>query len=125
MCNSKTSKNLSSVQRWKNVISSNLSISERKIQQMVDFVKYPVITEKTYRSLIQKRQFTFDIDHRLNKPQIKALFESLFNVHVMSVNTHLPPRKKLRVGVAQGFRPVYKRAIVTLKQGESLNFLNF
>lgn len=91
-------------------------------QTMIDLVKYPVITEKTYLSLYKNRQYTFDIDKRLTKTQIKKLFSSLFNVSVIAVNTHIPPRKQIRVGVAQGFRPTYKRAIITLKEGDSINY---
>lgn len=91
-------------------------------QTMIDLVKYPVITEKTYLSLYKNRQYTFDIDKRLTKTQIKKLFSSLFNVNVIAVNTHIPPRKQIRVGVAQGFRPTYKRAIITLKEGDSINY---
>jgi large subunit ribosomal protein L23 len=89
---------------------------------MIDLVKYPVITEKTYVSLYKNRQYTFDVDKRLTKPQIKKLFENLFNINVVAINTHIPPRKKLRVGMAQGYRPTYKRAIITLKEGQSINF---
>ena len=116
-------KQMKSVERWEKLISTKLGTPEKVINQMIDFVKYPVITEKTYGGLIKKRQFTFDIDKRLTKPQIKSLFENLFKVNVMSVNTLIPPRKKLRVGIAQGFRPLYKRAIITLKEDQSLNFL--
>jgi len=91
-------------------------------QTMIDLVKYPVITEKTYLSLYKNRQYTFDIDKRLTKTQIKKLFSNLFKVTVIAVNTHIPPRKQIRVGVAQGFRPTYKRAIITLKQGDSINY---
>ncbi len=88
----------------------------------IDLVKYPVITEKTYISLYKHRQYTFDVDKRLTKPQIKKLFENLFNVQILAVNTHIPPRKRLRVGMAQGYKPTYKRAIITLKEGQSINF---
>lgn len=92
------------------------------ITNTIDLVKYPVITEKTYIALFKNRQYTFDVDVRLNKTQIKKLFESLFNVDVIGINTHIPPRKKIRVGIAQGFRPRYKRAIITLKEGQSINY---
>jgi large subunit ribosomal protein L23 len=91
-------------------------------QSMIDLVKYPVITEKTYLSLYKNRQYTFDIDKRLTKVQIKKLFSTLFNITVIAVNTHIPPRKKIRVGMAQGFRPTFKRAIITLKEGDSINY---
>nr|NP_958368.1 ribosomal protein L23 [Chlamydomonas reinhardtii]Q8HTL3.1 RecName: Full=Large ribosomal subunit protein uL23c; AltName: Full=50S ribosomal protein L23, chloroplastic [Chlamydomonas reinhardtii]AAN60081.1 ribosomal protein L23 [Chlamydomonas reinhardtii]ACJ50101.1 ribosomal protein L23 [Chlamydomonas reinhardtii]ASF83407.1 ribosomal protein L23 [Chlamydomonas reinhardtii]ASF83475.1 ribosomal protein L23 [Chlamydomonas reinhardtii]ASF83539.1 ribosomal protein L23 [Chlamydomonas reinhardtii] len=89
---------------------------------MLDLVKYPVITQKTYIALFKDRQYTFDVDLRLTKPQIKKVFETLFNVDVISVNTHIPPRQKIRVGLAQGYRPRYKRAIITLKEGQSINY---
>ena len=92
------------------------------LNSLIDLVKYPVITEKTYLALYQNRQYTFDVDKRLNKTQIQKLFESLFNVNVIAVNTHIPPRRRVRVGMAQGYRPSYKRAIITLKEGQSINY---
>ena len=88
----------------------------------IDLVKYPVITEKTYIALFRNRQYTFDVDVRLNKTQIKKLFENLFNIDVIGINTHIPPRKQLRVGFAQGYKPRYKRAIITIKEGQSINY---
>lgn len=102
--------------KWIGFLELNNTLS------MVDLIKYPVITEKTYLSLYKNRQYTFDIDKRLTKTQIKKLFSSLFKVNVIAVNTHIPPRKQIRVGTAQGFRPTYKRAIITLKEGDSINY---
>ncbi len=92
------------------------------IHNTIDLVKYPVITEKTFIALFKNRQYTFDVDVRLNKTQIKKLFQSLFNVEVIGINTHIPPRKKIRVGMAHGYKPRYKRAIITLKEGQSINY---
>jgi len=86
---------------------------------MIDLVKYPVFTEKSVR-VIENNQYTFDVDLRLSKPQIKKLIEELFSVIVISVNTHRPPRKKKRLGVSQGFKRSYKRVIVTIKSGQSI-----
>lgn len=97
-------------------------LNSKAIVSMIDLVKYPVITEKSYIALYKNTQYTFDIDKRLTKTQIKKLFFSLFNVNVIAVNTHIPPRKKIRVGMAQGFKPTYKRAIITLQKGESINY---
>lgn len=102
--------------KWEELIGST------RFPTMVDLVKCPVITEKTYFALALENKYTFDVDKRLTKPQIKKLFESLFNVNVVSINTHIPPRKKIRVGMAQGYRPFYKKAILTLKKGQSINF---
>jgi large subunit ribosomal protein L23 len=99
-----------------------MTTQQNFITNTIDLVKYPVITEKTYIALFKNRQYTFDVDVRLNKTQIKKLFENLFNVNVIGINTHIPPRKKIRVGIAQGFRPRYKRAIITLKEGQSINY---
>lgn len=99
---------------------SNMSI--QSIYFNIDLVKYPVITEKTYLSLYKNSQYTFDVDKRLTKTQIKKLFTSLFSVEVIDVNTHIPPRQRLRVGMSQGYRPSFKRAIITLKKGQSINY---
>ena len=106
-------------QNWQSILTGSEAAA---VNKMVDLVKYPVITQKTYIALFRNRQYTFDVDLRLTKPQIKKLFETLFNVNVVSVNTHIPPRQKIRVGFAQGFRPRYKRAIITLKDGQSINY---
>ncbi len=96
------------------------------LKNMIDLIKYPVLTEKTSVILTKNRQYTFDVDKRLTKTQIKNLFEKLFQINVISVNTHIPPRKTVRVGLAKGYRPSYKRAIITLKENQTLNYnLNF
>jgi large subunit ribosomal protein L23 len=104
---------------WENLLSKS---TLKNFDKIVDLVKYPIITQKTYIALFKNCQYTFDVDLRLTKPQIKNLFETLFNVNVISVNTHIPPRQKIRVGFAEGFRPQYKRAIITLKKGEFIDF---
>ena len=91
-------------------------------KMMFNLVKYPILTEKSYRALFKHKQYTFDVDLRLTKPQIKKLFKNLFDVNVIAINTHRPPRKKVRVGMAQGYRPQYKRVILTLKEGQSIKF---
>lgn len=89
---------------------------------MIDLVKYPVLTEKSAR-LIENNQYTFDVDLRLSKPQIKKLIEELFKVAVICVNTHRPPRKKKRVGLSEGFKTSYKRVIVTVKKNHAIKIL--
>jgi len=85
---------------------------------MLDLVKYPVIrTEKATR-LIENNQFTFDVDVRLTKPQIKKLIEEFFDIKVLAVNTHRPPRKLKRQGL--GSRPSFKRVIITVNSNVSL-----
>nr|YP_009184722.1 ribosomal protein L23 [Oogamochlamys gigantea]ALO62805.1 ribosomal protein L23 [Oogamochlamys gigantea] len=105
---------------WKNLIvgsKKNFSLNAK-----VDLIKYPVFTVKTLINLFKRNEFTFDVDPRLSKPQIKKLFENLFNIKILTINTHIPPRKKLRVGFTQGYRPRYKRVIITLKKNQFLNY---
>jgi large subunit ribosomal protein L23 len=89
---------------------------------MIDLVKYPVLTEKATR-LLDANQYTFDVDLKANKTTLKALIENYFNVKVVSINTHRPPRKKRRIGRSQGYRTQYKRVIITLKEGDSIQLL--
>ena len=86
---------------------------------MIDLIKYPVITEKSYR-FIEKNQYTFDVDAKLTKPQIRKLFEALFEVKVLSVNSHLLPTSKKRLGLNQGTKARYKRVIITIKADQTL-----
>lgn len=89
---------------------------------MIELVKHPIFTEKSVR-LIEANQYTFDVDLKITKPQIKKLIKELFQVDVISVNTHRPPRKKKRLGLNQGYKASRKRVIITLKAGQSLNLL--
>ena len=89
---------------------------------MIELVKHPVFTEKSVR-LIADNQYTFDVDLKLTKPEIKRVIKEMFRVDVLRVNTHRPPRKKRRLGIAAGFKSSKKRAIVTIKAGQSLPLL--
>ena len=82
---------------------------------MIELVKCPVVTEKSVR-LLEKNQYTFDVDLKLTKPQIKQLIEELFQVKVMAVNTHRPPKKKR----GRGYTAARKRAIITVKSNQSI-----
>lgn len=86
---------------------------------MIDLIKYPILTEKSVR-LMDSNQYTFDMEKRLTKTQIKQVIKEVFNVSVVAVNTHLPPRKKRRVGTQQGMKAASKRVIITLKPGEKI-----
>lgn len=88
-------------------------------RNLADLVRRPIVTEKA-TILLENNQYTFEVDPRATKPDIKAAIEDLFQVHVVSVNTQNPPRKKRRVGRFIGHRPQYKRAVVTLAPGDSI-----
>jgi large subunit ribosomal protein L23 len=82
-------------------------------------VRRPLITEKAVIHL-ESNKYVFEVDPRANKPDIKAAIELLFDVKVTAVNTQTPPRKRRRMGRFMGFRPQYKRAIITLAEGNSI-----
>lgn len=88
-------------------------------RNMADLIFRPIITEKATR-LLEDNQYTFEVDPRATKPQIKAAIESLFEVKVLDISTMKPPRKKKRVGRFAGTRAQVKRAIVKLKEGDSI-----
>jgi large subunit ribosomal protein L23 len=86
---------------------------------MIDLIKCPVLTEKS-AILLENNQYTFDVDLRLTKTKIKELIEDVFDVKVLSVNTHRSPRKKRRLGQYQGYKPRNKRVIITLRPEDSI-----
>jgi large subunit ribosomal protein L23 len=88
-------------------------------RDLADLILQPIVTEKA-TFLMEENKYVFEVAPKATKPEIKAAIESLFDVKVAKVNTMNPPRKKRRVGRFLGFKPQYKKAIVTLKEGDSL-----
>ncbi|CBN55359.1 MULTISPECIES: 50S ribosomal protein L23 [Kamptonema] len=99
-------------------------MSEFNPRDLADVLHKPILTEKATR-MMELNQFTFDVAPKATKPIIKAAVEQMFNVKVIGMNTQNPPRKKRRVGKFQGFKPRYKRAVVTLADGEPLRKILF
>jgi len=85
-------------------------------------LKRPIVTEKSTRLVVEENKYTFQVDKRATKPQIKQAVESLFGVHVMSVKTVNVPGQTRRAGRAR--KPVklpgFKKAIVEIKKGEKI-----
>jgi large subunit ribosomal protein L23 len=81
-----------------------------------DVILAPVVSEKSY-GLIDDGKYTFVVDPRSNKTEIKLAIEKIFGVKVASVNTQNRTGKKQRTQFAIGKRKDTKRAIVTLKSG--------
>jgi large subunit ribosomal protein L23 len=86
---------------------------------LADMVLCPIVTEKA-TLLLEDNKYVFDVVPKATKPEIKAAIESLFDVKVTGVNTLMPPRRKRRVGRFIGYKPQYKRAIVTLAPEDSI-----
>jgi large subunit ribosomal protein L23 len=79
-----------------------------------------VITEKATNGS-QYNQVTFRVHREATKPQIRAAVETLFNVEVTAVNTHNREGKMKRVRGRPGYRSDVKFAIVTLKEGNTID----
>jgi large subunit ribosomal protein L23 len=85
-----------------------------------DVVKRPLVTEKSERNRADARQFAFEIHRDATKIQVKQAVEKLFNVHVLAVRTAVIRGKNKRVGRSRARRPNWKKAFVTLKEGETI-----
>ena len=85
-----------------------------------DVVKRPLVTEKSERNRADARQFAFEIHRDATKIQVKQAVEKLFNVHVLAVRTAVIRGKNKRVGRSIGQRASWKKAIITLKEGEKI-----
>ena len=93
-------------------------------RDLADLVIKPIITEKA-TLLLEQNKYVFDVLLKATKPEIKAAIESLFDVKVVKVNTLRLPRKKRRVGKFIGYKPQYKRTVVTLSEGDSIKDILF
>jgi large subunit ribosomal protein L23 len=85
-----------------------------------DILVKPVVSEKSY-SLMDMGKYTFEVDPRSNKTEIKIAVEKVFGVKVASVNTINRQGKTRRTRYGMGKRKDVKRAIVTLVAGESID----
>ncbi|HEY8454273.1 MAG TPA: 50S ribosomal protein L23 [Actinopolymorphaceae bacterium] len=85
-----------------------------------DVLIAPVISEKSY-GLLDQNKYTFLVDPRANKTEIKIAVEKVFNVKVTDVNTLNRPGKRRRTRYGWGQRPRTKRAIVTVADGERID----
>jgi large subunit ribosomal protein L23 len=79
----------------------------------------PVVSEKSYEQITQNK-YTFKVHPDAHKTQIRQAVEELFDVHVVNVNILKVQPKPKRRGVYKGIRPGWKKAVVQLKQGDSI-----
>lgn len=84
-----------------------------------DVILRPIITEASTDAM-ELNKYTFEVDRRANKIQIRRAVEEIFKVHVVKVNTSWVRGKTKRRGMNVGRTPDRKKAIVTLAPGESI-----
>jgi large subunit ribosomal protein L23 len=85
-----------------------------------DVLLAPVISEKSY-ALLDENKYTFEVHPDANKTQIKIAVKQIFNVDVVDVNTLNRQGKRKRTRFGYGRRKAVKRAIVTVKDGQSID----
>ena len=79
----------------------------------------PVVSEKSY-SLIEANKYSFKVHPDAHKTQVRQAVEELFDVHVERVNIVKVPSKPKRRGLFKGTRQGWKKAIVTVREGETI-----
>ncbi len=87
-----------------------------------DIIVRPIISEKSY-DLIEQNRYTFEVAKTANKTQIAQAISEIFNVTVTNVNTMNVTGKPRRLRYAKGKTRDWKKAVVTLKAGDSIDIL--
>jgi large subunit ribosomal protein L23 len=94
-----------------------------------DILIKPIVTEKINKQTEKFNRFCFQVDKRANKLEIKKAVEGFYNVRVSGVNTNIVPAKaksrNTKAGLLVGRKPGYKKATVTLAEGETIDLYAF
>jgi large subunit ribosomal protein L23 len=86
-----------------------------------DVIRRPIDTEKLNRLRDRENKYGFEVDMRASKTEVKQAVESLFKVKVLDVKTAIVRGKSRRIGRSEGMRPNWKKAVVTLKDGDAIS----
>ena len=88
-----------------------------------DVLRRPILTEKSSHQYAKLNQYVFEVANDATKSMIKEAVETLFDVNVKKVNTMIMPAKRSRRAQSRRVlvrRSMYKKAIVTLEEGDSI-----
>lgn len=80
----------------------------------------PLVTEKSSAAYSARKEYAFRVRAEATKPEIRAAIEALFKVSVTGVRTMVVRAKRRSLGRHAGRRPAWKKAIVTLKEGDAI-----
>jgi len=83
-------------------------------------IKGPVVTEKSTTLRGKENKYSFFVSPRASKTEIKKAVEELFKVKVLKVNTSNLKGKRKRLGIHEGYRAKRKKAVITLKPGDTI-----
>ena len=97
-----------------------LSVKKSSSERMFSIIKKPVTTEKS-TNLQQYNQYTFMVSKNSNSEEIKQAIETIFKVKVTKINTSIIRGKIKSFKGTYGFRKDMKKAIVTLKEGNTID----
>ena len=90
-----------------------------------DVLVKPILTEKANAQQEKLRRYAFRVDRKANKLEIKKAVEGFYGVTVINVNTVVVPAKhktrSTKAGMVQGRKPAYKKALVTVAEGETID----
>jgi large subunit ribosomal protein L23 len=86
-----------------------------------DVILEPLVSEKSYDLIEDHNTYTFLVDRRTNKTEVKQAIEAIFGVRVLKVNTMNRRGKVKRTGWKLGKRADTKRALVTLAEGDQID----
>jgi large subunit ribosomal protein L23 len=93
--------------------------------KLSDVLIKPILTEKANAQQEKLHRYAFKVDKKANKLEIKKAIEGFYNVTVVDVNTAVVPAKaksrNTKAGVVSGRKPSYKKAMVTVAKGETID----
>jgi len=96
--------------------------------KLADILVRPVITEKVNSQIEKNSRYTFEVGKAANKLEIKKAVEEFYGVKVKDVNTIVVPAKSktryTKAGYLSGRKPSYKKAVVTLAEGDSIDLFS-
>ncbi len=92
----------------------------------MEILKKPILTEKATAATDKFNRYAFRVDHKANKLQIKTAVEKMYGVTIEAINTMVIAGKSksrsTKAGFVSGKTAKYKKAIITLKEGETIDF---
>jgi large subunit ribosomal protein L23 len=92
------------------------------MKEIHQIIRRPLVTEKSTQQKEKSNQYAFEVDPKANKIEIQSAVERLFKVKVFQVRTVRVQGKMKRLGRKYGKRSDWKKAIVTLKEGDRIDF---
>lgn len=97
-------------------------MNTQTLERFRQILKKPLFSEKGHHDQEKKNAYHFEVALSANKVEIRRAIEAIFNVKVTSVNTVVRPSKKIRRGYMQVEIPARKKAVVTLKAGQAIDY---